>query len=118
MVRKKQKILNKEIIYLDILKVFACFMVIVNHTNIYMLNYKSFSNTLFYCFMHALCKVGVGLFLMITGVLVLDKSYSYKKIIHCIFRVFIPVFFLSLLFYIKDTGIHNINIISFFKSDQ
>ena len=107
---------NKQIIYLDIIKIFACFMVIINHTNGLILESKSFENITFYCIMFPLCKVAVGLFLMITGVLVLNKNYNYKKIFKCIFRVFVPVFFLSLVFYIKDTGIHNINIILFLKS--
>ena len=30
---KEDKLNNKEIIYLNIIKIFACFMVIINHTN-------------------------------------------------------------------------------------
>ncbi len=107
---------KNEIIYLDILKIFACFMVIINHTNGFILEHKTFANVTFYCMTFSLCKVGVGLFLMITGGLVLNKSYSYKKILKCIFRVFVPIFSLSLIFYIRDTGLHNMSIIQFLKS--
>lgn len=112
---KNKNINKKEIIYLDILKIFACFMVIINHTNGFILEYKTFANTTFYCIMFSICKVAVPLFLMITGALVLSKNYSYKKVLKCIFRVFIPTFFLSFAFYIDDIGIHNINIFEFLK---
>ncbi len=111
----KEEISKKEIIYLDILKIFACFMVIINHTNGFIMTDKSFSNMTFFCITYSLCKVGVGLFLMITGALVLDKQYSYKKILKCVLRVLVPTFFISLIFYFIDTDIHNLNIILFLK---
>lgn len=91
-------------------------MVIINHTNGFILENNNFINTTFYCITFSLCKVGVGLFLMITGTLVLNKSYNYKKIVKCIFRVFVPTFCLSLIFYIKNTGMNNLNITYFFSS--
>ena len=113
----KEKILNKkEIFYLDILRIFACFMVIVNHTNGFILENKTFANSTFYCIMFSLCKVAVDLFLMITGALSLNKNYSYKKILKCIFRVGVPVFAFSCLFYIRDVGMHDINVFEFLKS--
>ena len=102
--------------YLDIVKIFACFMVVVNHTNGFILENKTFVNMTFYCIMFSICKVGVGLFLMITGALTLKKTYSYEKVLKCIIRVFVPVFGLSLIFYVRDVGVHNINIIYFLKS--
>ena len=42
---KEDKLNNKEIIYLNIIKIFACFMVIINHTNGFILEYNSFANT-------------------------------------------------------------------------
>lgn len=113
---KEEKFNKNEIIYLDILKIFACLMVIINHTNILMLENNTFENTTFYCIMYSLCKVGVGIFLMTTGTLVLDKNYSYRKIIKCIIRVFVPAIILSFLFYIENTTMHDINIIQFLKS--
>lgn len=90
-------------------------MVIINHTNGFILDNKNFINSTFYCICFSLCKIGVPLFLMITGSLILDKSYSYKKILNCIFRVLVPVVGLSLIFYIKDFGIENFNIALFIK---
>lgn len=116
MVKNQKKILSKEIIYLDILRIFACFMVIINHTNGFILESNTLINTTFYCITFSICKVGVPLFLMITGALVLNKNYNYKKILKCILRVFVPTFCLSLIFYIKEAGLNNINIIYFLKS--
>lgn len=112
---KKEILNNRKIIYLDILKIFACFMVIINHTNGFILETKNFYNTTFYCIMFSICKVAVAIFFMITGALVLNKDYSYKKVFKCIFRVCVPIFTFSLFFYIKDVGIHNINIFEFLK---
>lgn len=116
MKEKNMIITKKEILYLNILKIFSCFMVIINHTNGFILENKTFANSTFYCIMFSLCKVAVGLFLMVTGALTLNKNYSYKKILKCIFRVGAPVFALSCLFYIKDVGMHNINVFEFLKS--
>lgn len=112
---KNMIITKKEIVYLDLLKIFACFMVIINHTNGFILENNTFANTTFYCIMFSVCKVAVGLFLMVTGALTLNKNYSYKKVLKCIFRVGVPVFALSCLLYIKDVGIYNINAFKFLK---
>ena len=104
------------ILYIDILRIIACFMVIINHTHGIILENNTLINSTFYCICFSLCKIGVPLFLMITGTLLLDKDYNYKKILKCIFRVLVPVLGLSLIFYVKDVGISNINIISFLKS--
>jgi len=107
---------NKEINYINILRIIACFMVIINHTNGYILEYDSIINSTFYCITFSLCKIGVPLFLMITGCLILDKKYNYKKIIKCILRVLIPALGISLVLYIKNVGINNLDFIYFFKS--
>ena len=72
----KKNINKKEIIYIDILRIIACFCVIINHTQGFLLEKGGFGNTLFYCLTFSFCKVGVVLFLMISGMLILDKDYS------------------------------------------
>lgn len=106
---------KKEIMYLNIIKILACFMVIINHTNGVILDNKTISNVTFYCITFSLCKIGVALFLMITGALAIKKEYCYKKILNCILRVLVPTLGLSFIFYVKDIGINNINIINFIK---
>lgn len=111
---KKEK--NKDnIMYINILRIVSCLMVIINHTHGILLENNTTSNSIFYMLGFSLCKIGVPLFLMITGTLLLDKNYDYKKILKCIFRVLVPVIGLSFVFYIKDVGFNNINLIIFFK---
>ena len=61
--------------YLDILRIIACFLVIVNHTDSRVFLRTSPSETWFlgltYFF---ICKAAVPLFLMISGVLLLRKN--------------------------------------------
>ena len=45
---EKEDVSKKEIIYLDILKIFACFMVIINHTNGLITINPAFSNMIFF----------------------------------------------------------------------
>ena len=103
------KIKNNNLLYIDIIRIFACFMVIINHTSGLILDGSS-TNTTVYCILFSLCKMGVPLFLMISGVLLLDKNYNYKKVFKCIIRVLIPVLVISLLLFIKDNGIKDISL--------
>ena len=105
--------MKKQIIYLNILRVIACFLVVVNHTHGYILYYNTFINSTFYCVMFSFCKIAVPIFLMITGVLILDKDYDYKKISKCIHRVFIPLIFISFALYVRDVGINKIDMLNF-----
>lgn len=116
LIKNKQILNNEKIVYLDIIRILACFMVIINHTNGYILNKSNFLNITFYCLTFALCKIGVPLFFMITGALTLDKNYSLKKAVKSIFRVLMPVLFLSIVLYIKNVGFSNFNFIYFIKS--
>ena len=114
---KKETNTNNEITYLNIIKIIACFMVIVNHISYYLLEYKGLFNTTFYCIFFSISKVGVALFLFITGALIIDKEYDYKKVLKRILRVFIPMFILSFIIYSKENGIHVLNFFSNFLKD-
>ena len=65
------KVVESKKIYIDILRIFACFMVIINHTHGFILDYKSDINIIFYCILFSLCKIGVPIFLMITSCIVI-----------------------------------------------
>ena len=112
----KKNINKKEIIYIDILRIIACFCVIINHTQGFLLEKGGFGNTLFYCLTFSFCKVGVVLFLMISGMLILDKDYDFKKILKCIYRVLVPVLGLSFIFYILNVGFSSFSVFEFIKS--
>ena len=65
----------------DLLKIIACFLVIVNHTNSEVFHQLSPSLTwglsVFYFY---ISKIAVPIFLMISGALLLSKDYSYRKL--------------------------------------
>ncbi len=106
--------MKKHISYIDFLRILACFLVIVNHSHGLVLN-KGSENALFYTITYPLCKIAVPIFLMITGILVLDKEYDYKKVLKSIFKIFVPLVIISFLVYAKNIGLKNINLLDFTK---
>lgn len=103
--------------WVDIVKILACFFVIINHTLGYVFNFSGTNNytVLFYSIFFPICKMGVPLFIMITGFLLLQKNNenTYKKTFWRIFRIFVPLFSISLLLFIKEKGISNFSILEF-----
>lgn len=110
----KKEVNNKRCIWIDILKITACFCVIINHNGGFLLEYAGNNNytVLFYSIFFSICKIGVPIFLMITGYLLLTKEESYKRIFKRIYRIFMPLLFISLLVYVKQNGFN----IDFIKS--
>ena len=104
---------GKNILYIDVIKIIACFLVIINHTSSIMFNHQASNVDFVYTLYFSICKMAVPLFIMCTGALILDKSYNYKKVFKSIFRVFVPLLILSFIIYIKNVGFSNINIIYF-----
>lgn len=82
---------KKRIVYLDLLKVFAIFLVIYNHSHQYIVDTNDLVKILHYIF-YVICKVAVPLFIMTTGIIFLGRKTSYEEIF-CkrIFRVFVPL---------------------------
>lgn len=112
----------KRYYWLDILKIIACLCVIVNHFGGLILDFTNYSHSsvVFYCIQFALCKIGVPLFIMVTGYLFLKSekgnNFTYKTVLKRIFRIFVPLFIISLLVTIKNNGINNFNLLIFLKS--
>ncbi len=108
---------QKRYYWLDIIKIIACLSVVINHTSGYLLDYTNNAvyATIFYSIQFALCKIGVPLFLMVSGYLLLHRSedISFKEVAKRIFRIIIPLIFISLIFYIKEVGIKNFNFLNF-----
>ena len=100
--------LKNRVIWIDILKIIACFFVIINHSGGYIFEYTSYNkfSVLFYSINFAICKVAVLIFLMITGYLLLQKESTYKQSFKRIFRVLVPLLALSLVIYVKQCGFH------------
>lgn len=95
-------------IHLDILRIAACLLVIVNHTNsrLFMGNAPSpvwfISVTVFY-----ISKTAVPLFIMISGALLLKGDDSYKTTLRRIIRILLTLLLFSAFYYvisIKDFG--------------
>lgn len=96
------KTLNRKT-YLDILRIFANFLVIFNHTIGFSLYQHSagIPKTVFYTFLSILTKINVPLFFMISGALLLGKEeeigYILKK---RVFRFFLLITCASTFMYI------------------
>ena len=93
---------KKKILYLDIIRIFACFFVIINHTNSKIFLGVGESTTwwlsLTYFF---ISKSAVPLFFMISGITLLTKEDSYKKSFKRLFRVLIDLIVFSMLYYLN-----------------
>lgn len=100
--------MKKRILYLDIIKVLALVFVIFNHTDDVLISsymyIRIIHNSLFY-----LSKSAVPLFLMISGVLLMDKNDSISKIFKKIIRVLIPLIIITIIW--TMTHAKNINIL-------
>lgn len=92
---------NKRALWLDIVKIFACFSVIANHVvEEFMVNRigiaKPFS--FFLCsIQYSISRIAVPLFLMVTGVLLLKKDYTFKDVLKKIIRILVPLIIFTLI---------------------
>lgn len=117
---------NKRIYYLDILRAIACLSVIIIHTSAkYVI--KDFGTFNFYIgnLFDSIAYIGVPLFVMISGSLMLDEKYNYsnKKLIKHITKLIVFFLFWSVLYSIAYNIIGKIfvkheavDIVEFFKS--
>ena len=88
-------------IWLDILKILACFFVIINHSYTLLFsatNLSSFS-VLFSSAFLAISKSAVPIFIMTSGYLLLRKEVSFKQTCQRIFRVVVPLIIFSLYYF-------------------
>ena len=120
-----KNIKNDRIYYIDILRVIACMAVVMIHTSArYVVNDFGSLNFWIGNILDSLSRIGVPLFAMISGALMLDENYRYSanknkkhifkmikffifwSCIYCIFfQIFIPIF-------ISHEQLHIGNIIS------
>lgn len=107
---------RNRVLWLDILKIMACFCVIINHSLSYLFFNNSITNisVLYYAINFSICKIGVPIFIMITGTLLLKKEITYKNILKRILKIFIILFIVSFCLSLEKSGIQ-FNIEQFFK---
>lgn len=87
-------------LYYDLIRIIACLCVVVNHTNGLFKNYSIFAGKQWFlsAIIFGLCKVGVPLFFMLTGALLLGRSESLKKVyVHRLLRMVLLLLFWSII---------------------
>ncbi|MBR4071302.1 MAG: acyltransferase family protein [Clostridia bacterium] len=101
-------------IWLDVLKIFACFFVIINHSHGLLFEISGYtqSTVTFDAIFFSICKIAVPLFVMTTGYLTLQKEISYKKTFLRIVRILVPLVLFSAHYYCYYNK-ENANIINF-----
>lgn len=99
--------MGKRAIDLDVIKILACFLVIVNHTSTYLIQYGQYTklNVFFYSFSFMFCKIAVPLFIMVSGSLLLSRQDSFQKIMKRIMKVMVPLVLLSIVAYVYKYGL-------------
>lgn len=99
----KKAVKKSEYLYIDIVKIIACFLVIVNHTDSaiflrYGMGPLWFSSIITFF----ISKMAVPLFMLASGALMLSKEYDYKKIFKKVIKyvlVIIVIYFTYQLSY-------------------
>jgi surface polysaccharide O-acyltransferase-like enzyme len=104
-----------EYTHINLIKILACILVIINHTVNHVLSYKTPGVDIFFCLLFSLCKIAVPIFIICSGYLILKKDYTYKKIGKNIVKILIPLLVISCYLYVKGVGFKNINVIDFLK---
>ena len=89
-------------IYMELLRVIACFFVIVNHTAVG-ITCVFFEGSDFYLSSALLCmsRIAVPIFLMISGAVLIPKEETIKAQVMRIIRMLFVFICASLLYYIK-----------------
>lgn len=105
--------MKKRVLYLDVLRIVACFGVIANHTNFILKQAESAADSmnratlLTGVIFMVLCKTAVTLFVMISGALLLKMQDDYKKNFKRIFRVAAVLLVFSAGYYLMGNYEHS-----------
>lgn len=104
---------------IQLLRIIACFFVIVNHTNSVIFKATDISFTWFLSIAYMfISKTAVPVFIMITGYTMLHKEDTWEKTGKRLFRILICLVMFSLIYYLNGLGIKKIatfNILQFFS---
>lgn len=94
---------TKRHLWIDILKIIACFLVIINHSHRHIILGSGIdaATALFDAIIFPLCKSAVPLFAMASGYLLLNVSndHSVKKTFWRVARIAVPLVFFSALYF-------------------
>ena len=110
---------KRKIVYLELLRIIACFCVIINHTNsgIFLSrtpDSKIWWVSLTYFFVS---KTAVPIFLMISGVLLLGHVDTYRKWSSRMLHIFLDILIFSFFYYVWSmyTADRSVNLIEYLK---
>ena len=104
------KVAKIHYVYMDILRILACLGVIYNHTNergFMRLTTRDLGSASFFLdvTMSTVCKVGVPLFFMMSGALLIKKEEPFQKTLLRIPRILIDLIVFTFLYSIVDAHI-------------
>ena len=108
---------TKRIAYIDFLRIIACFLVIVNHTNSVIFLNSTPSSCLWWLSLSAffVSRIAVPIFIMITGATLLNANDNYRTTFKRIFRMIAVLLIFSFLYYSrKAIRGHNFSLKTFF----
>ena len=112
------KVKQKSLV-IEILRIIACFLVIICHTNSWSFD-KNVINTGWFCgvAIYLISKTAVPIFFMISGALYLRKDYSYKEmLVKILKRILLPLALFSALIYFKNNRqISVLNLVNFLNA--
>ena len=93
---------KKRVLWLDITKIIACFLVIINHTHrqLFVFAGETASTVLFESFLFAICKCAVPLFVMVSGYLLLPRQITYRSMLKRACLIAVPLLAISICYYI------------------
>lgn len=98
---------KKKLIYLEIIRIIAIFLVIFNHTGakgFFLFSTYPFGSIQYFICMafSVFCKIAVPLFLMVSGALLLNRDIPQKKIFkEKILKMFLVLLIFSAIYYIR-----------------
>lgn len=95
--------------YLDLLRIFACFLVILNHTPGYLASFEGDASKpvlllVWHLFVEMVVKIGVPVFFMISGALLLKRDVTYRDVFKRVLRMFLILLGFSIVANIAATG--------------
>ena len=95
--------MNKRKSYLDAIRILACFLVIVNHTNSRIFLSCDPSATWFASLTYFfVSKTAVPLFLLVSGAVLLNRCDGYKKGMERFWRILTALVVFSFVYYLRD----------------
>lgn len=101
--------MKKREVWLDVLRILAAFLVIVNHTNSGVFQSVTPQNGTWWLSVawYALCKVAVPVFVMVSGAVLLGREDSYRKCFARFGRIAAALLVFSYLYFAHDAWVNH-----------